>query len=630
MNVKHLRSICDETLNFDNLTALVGPNGSGKSSFLRALNLFHMEKLDVTEDDFYNRDTTKEIIITITFNQLSDEAKTHFSSYIRDEELVIEMVIQEAEDKFESIYYGSRLRNPNFDDIRKSNNVSNALKEYAKIQKDYGFPDCKTRKSVNEVLDSWESVNLNKCDFLRDEGQFFGFKGVGRGYLNKFIKFVHIPAVRDASLDANEGKNSALTELVKTTIREKLKQKIEIQEFENETRKKYEQIFGQNNPHEFSSMSESLTKILHNYVPDAKISLSWDPEFKLELPSAIANLIEDEYPASVENAGHGLQRAFIITMLQYLSTIKEENITEQSLDLPTVVLTIDEPELYQHPNRQRHLSKICIKLSEETTSTNTSKMQIVYCTHSPHFIGLDRIQQIRLLKKDKAKNNYPKITKIISVDIKTLVTKLNDLHRKKFSDKNISLLLHVVMTSLMNEGFFAKVVVLVEGDSDRAAILGTAEAMGIELESLGVSVIPCDSKYSMDTPAVVFREFKIPTYLIWDNDKNGEGDAAVTAKKDNRRLLKLLNEHEEDYPSCIKPNYACLDHDLEEIIKNKIGVEDYECMIDKYRKKHNLRSKKKAQKNPVIVSALLEELYNKGEIPDTLTEIVKKIKMLIP
>ena len=94
----------------------------------------------------------------------------------------------------------------------------------------------------------------------------------------------------------------------------------------------------------------------------------------------LQNLIEDEYPVSVENAGHGLQRAFIITMLQYLSTIKEENIAEQSSDLPTVVLTIDEPELYQHPNRQRHLSKICLKLSEETTSTNTSKMQIVYCT----------------------------------------------------------------------------------------------------------------------------------------------------------------------------------------------------------------------------------------------------------
>ena len=44
MNVQNFRSIRDETLNFDNLTALVGSNGSGKSSLLRALELFHIGK----------------------------------------------------------------------------------------------------------------------------------------------------------------------------------------------------------------------------------------------------------------------------------------------------------------------------------------------------------------------------------------------------------------------------------------------------------------------------------------------------------------------------------------------------------------------------------------------------------
>ncbi len=39
MCVKNFRSILDETLNFEQLTALVGANGSGKSSFLRALEL---------------------------------------------------------------------------------------------------------------------------------------------------------------------------------------------------------------------------------------------------------------------------------------------------------------------------------------------------------------------------------------------------------------------------------------------------------------------------------------------------------------------------------------------------------------------------------------------------------------
>ena len=628
MNVQNFRSIRDETLNFDNLTALVGSNGSGKSSLLRVLELFHIGKLQVTEDDYYNKDTTKEIVIAITFNQLCDEAKTRFSSYTYNEELVVERIIQGTEDKTKSTYCGSRLQNPSFKNVRKCEKATEAKQEYAKIKEIYGLPDWKTHETMKEVLKNWENKNPEKCEFSRADEQFFGFKGVGQGYLGKFIKFVHIPAVRDASLDANEGKNSTLTELIKTTVREKLKQKTDVQEFENETKKKYEKVFGQNNSNEISDMSESLTKILRDYVPDAKINLSWNPEFKLELPLAIANLTEDEYQVSVENAGHGLQRAFIITMLQYLSTIKEESAAGQSLDLPTVVLTIDEPELYQHPNRQRHLSNICLRLSERTTSANTSKMQIVYCTHSPHFVGLDRIQQIRLLKKDKVENNDPKITKIVSADIKTLVTELNDLHNGKFTDNNISLLLQAIMTSLMNEGFFAKVVVLVEGPSDRAAILGTAESMGIELESLGVSVIPCTNKSGMDMPAIIFRELEIPTYLIWDNDRNGKDDAM--AKKSNRLLLKLLKEPKEDFPSCIKPNYACLNCNLEKIIENKISAEDYENMIEKYKGKYNLRDKEHTQKNPVVVSAILRELHSKDKIPEDLIEIVKKIKMLIP
>ena len=628
MNVKNFRSIRDGILNFDNLTALVGPNGSGKSSFLRALEMFHVGKLQVTEDDYYNKDTSEEIAIAITFNQLSEEAKTRFSSYIHNEELIVERIIQGTEDKAKLTYYGSRLQNPSFKDIRKCKNATDEKKEYERIKEIHGLPDCKTRVAIKEVLEDWENKNPEKCNLSRAGEQFFGFKGVSQGYLGKFIKFVHIPAVRDASLDASEGKDSTLTELVKTTIREKLKQKTEIQEFENETKKKYKEIFGQKNSNEISDMSESLTKILRDYVPDAKINLSWNPEFELELPSAIANLIEDGYQTSVEHTGHGLQRAFIIAMLQYLSTIKEENTTEQSSNLPTVMLTIDEPELYQHPNRQRYLSKIFLKLSKGTTSANASKMQIVYCTHSPHFVGLDRIQQIRLIKKDKVENKVPKTTKIISTDIKTLVTELNYLSDGRFRDDNISLMLQAIMTPLMNEGFFAKVVVLVEGPSDRAAILGTAEAMGVELESMGVSVIPCDGKSSMYMPAVIFRELEIPTYLIWDNDKNGKGSA--TAKMRNRTLLKLLKESEEDFPSSIKPNYACLDCNLEKIIEDKIGAGDYENMVEKYVNKYGLQNKKQKQKSPAVVSAILEELYSKGKIPEILVEIVQKIKMLIP
>jgi putative ATP-dependent endonuclease of OLD family len=41
IDVKNFRSILNEGMVFDSVTALVGANGTGKSSFLHALNLFY-------------------------------------------------------------------------------------------------------------------------------------------------------------------------------------------------------------------------------------------------------------------------------------------------------------------------------------------------------------------------------------------------------------------------------------------------------------------------------------------------------------------------------------------------------------------------------------------------------------
>ena len=48
INVKNFRSILDESLPCDSLTALVGRNGSGKSSFLSALEIFYDPSASIT------------------------------------------------------------------------------------------------------------------------------------------------------------------------------------------------------------------------------------------------------------------------------------------------------------------------------------------------------------------------------------------------------------------------------------------------------------------------------------------------------------------------------------------------------------------------------------------------------
>lgn len=624
INVKNFRSILDETLIFDSLTALVGANGSGKSSFLHSLELFQNPQPKIDSDDFYNKNTDNEIVFTITFSNLSDDAKTQFSKYIQSDELTVERIFKLVDDKIVTFYHGSTLQNPDFVKIRAYTNATTAKPEYENLKQKYTeFPSWDSYEKVKSRLSEWEENHIGECKRIRDDGQFFGYKEVGSGHLDKYIKLLYIPAVRDASLDATEGKNSVLTVLLDLVIRNELMKKEDVQTFQKEFKERYEKILNTENLKEISKLSESLTETLNSYVSGAKINLSWLAlkDFQINLPSAIANLVEDGYSATVDRTGHGLQRIFIMTLLQYLSTINSNNLS--ALDFPTLVLIIEEPELYQHPNRQRHLSEICVALSECKVKGVTSKIQVVYSTHSPHFVGLDRINQIRLLRKETSSEKNPKITKISSTTALKLATELSKYHGRKYTEFNLVPLLHMIRTPWINEGFFSKCVVLVEGDSDRASIIGTAHALQINLESEGISIIPCSGKGNLDKVAIIFKQLGIPTYVIWDNDRDTPEEI-----KGNKTLLKLFEEPESDYPSHVKDNHAVIEGTLETMLKNEIGDDFYNTMLNNCIIEYDLK-KSDAEKNPSVIRTILEDLKKcDGEIPSTLQQILKKIQQL--
>ncbi len=627
--MKNFRSILDETLSFDNLTALVGANGSGKSSFLHALELFQAKQPKIIQDDFYNKNIEKEIIFAITFTNLSENAKEQFSKYFQNDELTVERVFKFVDDKISSTYHGSTLQNPDFRKFRSYPIATTAKPEYVTLTRNDKYDSLSNwesfEKSKNELI-KWEDAHIDECKRYRDDGQFFGFKEVGSANLEKYIQFLYIPAVRDASSDAVEGKNSVLTTLLDLVIRNELMQKDDVQKFQKDFKKRYDEILNTKNLKEISKLSKDLTKTLNSYVPDAKIDLSWltPKDFQITLPSAIANLIEDGYSSTVERTGHGLQRVFIITLLQYLSTFNEIHAgSTGGSDFPTLVLIIEEPELYQHPNRQRHLSEICIALSKCDVEGVSSKIQVVYSTHSPHFVGLDRINQIRLLRKQDNIGVLPKITKISSTDIQKLTAELSKYHGDKYTEFNIIPLLHMILTPWINEGFFSKCVVLVEGDSDRASIIGTSHALKINLESEGISIIPCSGKGNLDKVAIIFKQLEIPTYVIWDNDRDKPGEI-----KRNKTLLKLFEESESDYPSHVKDDHAVIEGTLEIMLKDEMGEEIYEMTLCNCMTEYDLK-KGDAVKNPTVIKTMLEDLEKcDGVIPPTLKKILEKIKQL--
>jgi len=178
------------------------------------------------------------------------------------------------------------------------------------------------------------------------------------------------------------------------------------------------------------------------------------------------------------------------------------------------------------------------------------------------------------------------------------------------------------MTLWVNEGFFANVVALVEGESDQCAILQVAKQIGIDFEKVGISVVPVRAKTSLDRPYLIFTELGIPTYMVFDCDKNNKED------RTNKLLLKLCGCPEEELPkTTVKDNMACFEDNLETILKAEIGEELYNQLLEQYTHEFGY-STKRGEGKPLVISKIVEEVYKRGKKIETLENIVNSIVAL--
>ena len=646
VRVKRFRCLQDEPLACDKLTALVGANGAGKSSFLRTLDLFYSLNPRIDTEDFYAGETSAEVVVSVTFEGLSDEAKNLFSSYIQGEELTVEKVFTCKDQKITAKYHGATLQHEAFEPIRAALEVKDrgksARQAYDPLRANPEYqsvPAWSTVGAVTAAFREWEAAHPDKCTRQRDDGQFFGFTEVAQGYLGRFTRMLFIPAVRDAADDAAEGRNSVLTGLMDLVVRSVLANKEALKKLKEETQRQFSEILDPVRLTELPGLAENLTNTLRTFVPDSSLELHWLPlqDLDFPLPKADVKLVEDGYPSAVARTGHGLQRAFMLTMLQHLAlaqapagaglqaaTGPAQPPPEKKL--PDLILAIEEPELYQHPNRQRHFARILLQLSSGKTPGVAENTQIIYSTHSPLFVGIDRIDQIRLLRKVCVPGK-PKMAKVVSTtadQIAEMLWKADGEPALRYSGETLMPRLQSIMTPWMSEGFFARTAVLVEGEDDRAALLGMSKAMGHDFESSGISVIPCGGKTSMDRPAAIFQRLGIPVYLMWDGD-HGEGDAKP---EDTHRLLRLLGYPPEDWPNLTTATFACFENDLETTLKEEIGPDDFDRWLTECQDNLGIPKRKHALKNPQVIATIIQRAEAAGKTSQSLRRICDRILAL--
>ena len=266
-----------------------------------------------------------------------------------------------------------------------------------------------------------------------------------------------------------------------------------------------------------------------------------------------------------------------------------------------------------------------MRLAQGSIPSVAKRTQVIYTTHAPLFVGLDRFDQIRILRKQDGQPERPKITVVSQATLADVAEDLWNLAgqpQQKFTPKSLRTRMQTLMTPWMNEGFFADVVVLVEGEGDRSAILAVADSMGHDLSAMGVAIVPCMGKPNMDRAALVFKRLEIRSYLIWDNDKRASGsnnDASA-----NRRLLKLVGAQEEDWPAGAWDTHACFDCNLEDMLRLELSEPIFDQILTETSEEYQIK-RESALKNSIVLRRVIEEAAAQGHHSETLGKIVEKI-----
>jgi putative ATP-dependent endonuclease of OLD family len=467
VRIQNLRSCSDVEVPFNDYTCLVGANGAGKSNILCALNIFFRQAEDASlntsqlvEEDFHKKNTSEPVKITVTFTDLEPEAQEDFADYVRQGKLVISSVAtfdpntRHAEVK----QFGERLGMLAFKEFFKG--VGDNLKAgdlkviYEKLQSDYPeLPKAGSKDANTAALHKYESDHPELLVLIPSEDQFYGFsKGSNR--LAKYIQWVFVPAVKDATSEQIEGRNTALGRLLARTVRLKTKFSERLKDIRGKAQQEYEAVL-QENQSALDDISKSLkTRLMEWAHPDASLRLEWrnDPDKSVQVQDPFAQIIagEGDFEGELSRFGHGLQRSYLLVLLQELASAVDDG-TE-----PRLILACEEPELYQHPPQARHLVGVLRQLS----STHS---QVMVCTHSPYFVSGEGFEDVRMIRKDPA-GKCTTVAWLSYADLLKAWTEATGQQPTK--PEGVLAKVHQELQPQLNEMFFTNRLILVEGLED--------------------------------------------------------------------------------------------------------------------------------------------------------------------
>jgi predicted ATP-dependent endonuclease of OLD family len=446
VEIENFRSIKHLVLEPKDICVLVGSNGAGKSNVLKAIDLLLGEtyptQRSFTKNDFYNREFNETIRIKLTFSETLKSCKlTNAETRSKEscEPTSLELTHTEKEDagNFQTHFFA-------YDSKDKKYWASGKARD----QSSFVYVPSERRLEKEMTVSQWTLLGkiLKKIDDnfrAKDEGDELSEKE------NEFRNAMQKP--RDI-LESDMGNKLSY--------------------------KKFKEEF-------LESCKENTEKLANKFDLDLEI---YDPLFYYKTIQIIG---EDEHERrfNVEELGSGIQNLVLLSLFKTYGRLLKQ----------TVILAIEEPEMYLYPQAQRALYSNFVDLAEDGT-------QIFYTTHNPNFVNAQRADEVEMLYKDIDKGTYN--------------LEKDDVIDTSFLEEN-KLKIYSQFNTERNELFFAKKILLVEGASDKILFNTLCqERWDIDLDKEGFSIIECGGKSGAVYFIGVCRLLGMENFFaVWDEDK---------------------------------------------------------------------------------------------------------------
>lgn len=513
VEICNFRSLKYFALNVSDMSVLIGANNSGKSNILHALIFFFQGSEKISPNDVYSFLEEKEafVSVTVTFNKLNDQERNTFKKYVlNDGTITIKKSCKITKDENNKItcstpIYNGWIEEPDkwflredaFERLSSKDKRENEAKNFSELSPLLIVEGRFTKEELSEYQKDFINSHKSEINFLGkfEETPFLGRQTVAAGMLPELL---FIPAIRDLSDETKINSKTLLGKLLLNTLEIMTNNDSDFQKVILEVETAIRKLNDKDSfPNSLRKLEVELSKELKGWEVATSINIA-PPDIAKLFEIGTTLMVDDGVVTGAELKGNGLQRAIIFSLIKLIANNKNQSgeiLPRTSSD--SFIYVIEEAELYLHPHKQREFYSSLKRISENINS------QVILSTHSSNFIQMNDYRNLAIICKP-------------SKEIGTIKKQCcEDIFKPDSQEKLHYKLIHYINPD-NGEMFFARKVILVEGESEKVVFPYLSERLNLFRPD--VTIIDCGSKFNLPFYSQLLNYFEIPYVVIYYED----------------------------------------------------------------------------------------------------------------